>query len=195
MCPQGITARRARAVARPAARQAPRRRGNLPGRARRPRADRSRPAPHPARRGSQQDRPLPARRASGPLPGTGASDGQQNQQTVYPDSRTCHPAAPSANTYSNRGTSRQRSPLSVADVQDTAIINLPVHSPTHISVRLIKQSSVARRRCVTYVNSPPPVRGPVSVPCHLLSPPCPCPQPRACLQARACPAPRGRTPR
>jgi len=37
---------------------------------------------HPARRGSRQDRPLPARRASGPVPGTEARDGQQNWQTV-----------------------------------------------------------------------------------------------------------------
>ena len=38
-------------------------------------------------------------------------------------------------------------------MQDTARINLPVHSQTDISVKLIKQSSVAGRRCVTYVNS------------------------------------------
>jgi hypothetical protein len=129
------------------------------------------------------------RRASGPVPGTVARDGQQNQQTVYPDSRTCRPAAPPANTYSNRGTCRQRSPLSVTDVQDTARINLPVHSQTHISVKLIKQSSVAARRCVTYVNSRPPVRGIVSVPCHVLTPSGPCPQ------ARARPAQRGHAAR
>jgi len=47
---------------RAAARQAPRRRGNLPGRARRPRGPAgSRPAPRSP--GSQRDRPLPARRA------------------------------------------------------------------------------------------------------------------------------------
>src|SRR5487761_773328 len=60
----------------------------------------------------------------------------------------------SANLPANTGTCRQRSPLSAADVQDAARINLPVHSQTDISVKLIKQSSVAGRRCVTYVNSP-----------------------------------------
>src|SRR5271163_3955949 len=92
----------------------------------------------------------------------------------------------SANLPANTGTCRQRSPLSVADVQDTAIINLPVHFQTHISVRLIKQSSVARRRCVTYVNSWPPVRGPVSVQCHLLSPLLSVPA-APCLPAGPCP--------
>ena len=104
-------------------------------------------------------------RSGGPpagFPGLGR-DGQQKWQTVYPGSRTCRRSAPPANTGTNTGTCRQRPPLSAADVQDTARINLPVHSQTDISVKLIKQSFVAGRRCVTYVNSCPPVRGPVSV--------------------------------
>ena len=76
--------------------------------------------------------------------------------------RTCRRSTPSANTGTNTGTCRQRSPLSVADLQDTAKVNLPVDSQTDISAKLLKQSSVAGRRCVTYVNSWPPVGGLVS---------------------------------
>jgi hypothetical protein len=124
-------------------------------------------------------------------PGRPARDGQRKWQTVYPGSRTCRPATPPANTYSNTGTCRQRSPLSVTDAQDTAIINLPVHSQTHISVKLIKQWWMVGRRCVTYVNSRPPVRGNVSVqyqvPAPRSVPACPrLPGPaRACGQLRA----------
>ena len=48
-------------------------RDGLAGRAGGPRGQ------HPARRGWRQDRPLPARRAPGAVPGTEARDGQQNQ--------------------------------------------------------------------------------------------------------------------
>ena len=54
------------------------------------------------------------------------------------DSRTCRPSMSPANLLANTGTCRQRSPLSAADVQDTARINLPVDSQTHISVKLYK---------------------------------------------------------
>ena len=70
-------------------------------------------------------------------------------------------------------------------------LNLPVHSQTDISVKLIKQSSVAGRRCVTYVNSRPPVRGIVSVQCQVLTPwsvpagPCPPGPARSYGQVRA----------
>ena len=138
--PQAVTAqiaaRRARAkrawafslrwVARPA-RQAPRRRGSLPGRARRPRAGRSR-----------RGRLLSARRAAGRVPRDGR-DGQRNWQTVYPGSRTSDPSTSPANLPANTGSCRQRSPLSAADTQDVAGINLPVDSQTGISAQLLKQ--------------------------------------------------------
>ena len=103
------------------------------------------------------------------FPGPGR-DGQRTWQPVCPGSRTCRRSTPPANTGTNTGTCQQWYALSVADVLDTARINLPVDSQTDISVKLIKQSSVAGRRCVTYVNSCPPVRGPVSVHWHLLTP-------------------------
>jgi hypothetical protein len=159
VCSRGSAARD-RAVARAAARQSPGRRGNLPGTGS---PATGRPGPgQPAHRPAPA---CPAAVAEGRRPGSRGlgRDGQQKWQTVYPGSRTCHRAAPPANTGTNTGTCRQRPPLSVADVQDTARINLPVHSQTDISVKLIKQSSVAGRRCVTYVNSRPPVRGIVSV--------------------------------
>jgi hypothetical protein len=115
----------------------------------------------------------PARcRSGGPsagFPGLGR-DGQRNWQTVYRGSRTCGRSSSSANVYSFSSTCRQRSPLSVADALDTARINLPVDSQTDISAKLLKQSSVAGRGCVTYVNSWPPVRGPVSVRYQVLAP-------------------------
>ena len=97
------------------------------GRVRRPRAGRLLASPF--------SRPVPACPAAGTegrRPGSrgGAGDGQRKWQTVYPGSRTCHHAAPPANTGTNTGTCRQRGPLSGADVQDTAEINLPVDSQT-----------------------------------------------------------------
>jgi len=59
----------------------------------------------------------------------------------------------------------------VADVLDTAEINLPVDSQTCISAKLLKQSWMAGRTCVTYVNSPSVVRGNVSVQYPVLRPP------------------------
>ena len=59
----------------------------------------------------------------------------------------------------------------MADAQDTAVINLPVNSQTDISVKLIKQSSVAGRTCVTYVNSLSLVRGNVSAQYQVPAPP------------------------
>ena len=56
------------------------------------------------------------------------------------------------------------------NAQDTGKLNLPVDSQTDISAKLLKQSSMARRICVTYVNSRPPVRGPVSVRYQVLTP-------------------------
>jgi hypothetical protein len=103
------------------------------------------------------------RRGGPPAGFPGGGDCQRKWQTVYRDSRTCRPSMSSANLPANTGTRRQRSPIPAADVLDTAVINLPAHSQTDISVKLIKQSSVAGRRCVTYVNSLPLVRGNVSV--------------------------------
>ena len=50
----------------------------------------------------------------------------------------------------------------MADALNTARINLPVDSQTDISAKLLKQSSMAGRTCVPYVNSWLPVRGPVA---------------------------------
>jgi hypothetical protein len=85
--------------------------------------------------------------------------------------QTCRPSMSSANLPANTGTCRQRSPLSAADLLDTAVINLPVHSQTDISVKLIKQWWMAGRTCVTYVNSLSPVRGNVSVQYPVPAPP------------------------
>ena len=118
-----------RAVAR-AARQAPRRRGNLPGRPGRPRAGRSRPVPcSPGPPGP------PAAGAEGRPPG--ARDRQQKLADRLCGFGIFRLAAPPANTGTKTGTCRQRPPFSVADVQDVAGLNLPVHSQTDISVRLI----------------------------------------------------------
>jgi hypothetical protein len=81
---------------RAAARQTPRRRGNLPGPARRPRAGRL-----------EASTPV-ARSATGPPaddPGK-AEDGQQKWQTVYPGPRTCHPSMSLANTGTSGGTAQ-----------------------------------------------------------------------------------------
>jgi hypothetical protein len=125
------------------------------GRVRRPRAGRFPASPLTG---------LPRCRSGGPpagLRGPGR-DGQRKWQTVCPGSRTCRRSTPPANPGTNTGTCRQRTPLSAADVQDTARINLPVHSQTDISAKLLKQSSMARRTCVPYVNYSSPVRAPVS---------------------------------
>ena len=58
----------------------------------------------------------------------------------------------------------------MTDALDTAEINLPVDSQTDISAKLLKQSLMAGRRCVTDVSSWPPVRGLVSVQCQVLTP-------------------------
>jgi hypothetical protein len=122
-------------------------------------------------------------------PARPARDGQRKWQTVYPGSRTCAPSTSPANLLANTYSCRHRSPISVADVLDTAEINLPVDSQTCISAKLLKQSWMAGRTCVTYVNSPSVVRGNVSVQYPVLRPPGPCPP------ARACPAPQGRAAR
>jgi hypothetical protein len=79
-------------------------------------------------------------------------------------------------------------PFQGVDVLDTARINLPADSQTVISAKLLTQSSVAGRGCVTYVNSWPVVRDPVSVQYQVLTPSRPCPQ------ARASPAYKGVRP-
>jgi hypothetical protein len=96
-------------------------------------------------------------------PARPARDGQRKWQTVYPGSRTCDPSMSPANLLANTYSCRHRSPISVADVLDTAVINLPVDSQTCISAKLLKQSLMAGRTCVTYVNSLSVVRGNVSV--------------------------------
>ena len=133
-----------------------------------------------------------ARSATGPpAVGAEAEDGQQKWQTVYPGSRTCAPSMPPANLLANTYSCRHRSPISVADVLDTAVINLPVDSQTCISAKLLTQSWMAGRTCVTYVNSLSVVRGNVSVqhpvPAPRSVPACPrLPGPaRACGQVRA----------
>ena len=79
----------------------------------------------------------------------------------------------------------------MADLLDTAGINLPVDSQTHIQAKPVKQSWMAGRTCVTYVNSLSLVRGNVSVQYPGSRPPsvpaCPrLPGPaRACGQVRA----------
>ena len=107
------------------ARQAPRRRGNLPGRAGRPRVG-SRPAPCPV------PSRMPAVGPECPRPGArGEGLGRSAEmQTAHPGSRTRRPAAPPANPYSFLGTCQQRSVLSGADAQDAAGINLPADSQT-----------------------------------------------------------------
>jgi hypothetical protein len=112
---------------RAAARQAPRRRGNLPVRALRPRAVGLRPAPRSA--GSRRGRLLPARRAAAWVP-RGSKDGQRIWQTVYPGSRTCHPSMSPANLPANTYSCRQRSAVAAVNAQDVAVINLRVDSQT-----------------------------------------------------------------
>jgi hypothetical protein len=148
-----------------AARQAPRRRGSLP---RTGSPTTGRPARSPLARPAR-DCPLPARRASGRAPGA-AGDGQRKWQTVYRDSPTSCPSMSSANLSANTGTCRQRSALGVANAQDVTGINLPVDSQTLYTGQACKQSLMAGRRYVTYVNSRPPVRGIVSVQYQVLSP-------------------------
>ena len=95
----------------------------------------------------------PPQVASGCLAGGGAGDGQRklaDRLSWFANLSLFHP---SANTYSSGGSCRQRNPLSATDVQDAAELTFQCDSPTHISVRLIKQSFMARGTCVPYVNS------------------------------------------
>jgi hypothetical protein len=166
-----------------AARQVPRRRGSLPGTGS---PVTGRLARSPARSAGMG---LPAAGAERLRPLPGAQDGQRKWQTVYPGSRTFAPSMSPANPLANTYSCRHRSPISVADLLDRAVINLPVDSQTCISAKLLKQSWMAGRTCVTYVNSLSVVRGNVSVQHPVPGPPGPCPP------ATACPAQRGRATR
>jgi hypothetical protein len=111
------------------ARQAPGRCGSVLGRACRPCAARMPDRPGPRR---DCQRSLAAGDGLGRLPGAGTGGRSAKRQTVRPNSRTCSHSTLPANTCSDTGTCRQRNPLSVADVQDTAELNFPVHSQTDI---------------------------------------------------------------
>ena len=130
-CRRGVPTREhcpAGGVARAAARQAPRSRDNLPGRARRPRAGRLAASTSLARFAAGP----PAAGAEGrrPVPGAGRGTVSGNWQTVYPGSRTCHPSMSPANLLANTYSCRQWSAVVAVNAQDVAGINLPVNSQT-----------------------------------------------------------------
>ena len=147
------------ALARAAARQAPRRRGHPTGTGSPATGRLARPAPARPLRGGTA-----CCRRGGPPAGLPRRQGRSAEMADRLSGfANLSPSMSPANLLANTYSCRQRSPLSVADVQDTAGINLPVDSQTHISVKLIKQSWMAGRTCVTYVNSLSLVRGNVSV--------------------------------
>jgi len=101
-------------------------------------------------RATDGDGPLtPVARGSAALGAVGGGEGVRQlcdpcQQTVRPRGRTSGRSMLSADPSANPYSCRQRNPLSAADAQDTAKINLPVHS----------QTIYTGQACKTIVDSP-----------------------------------------